>query len=106
MSGSGAFLHVVMMRFGEGADARFHHQVRVHAQKVRDECAGILMYHYGENVADRSKGYTHATSALFVDAKAHDVYQTSPAHVAMKQYMMSHIKDMVVYDGLLPSQAG
>ncbi|MHA3904905.1 Dabb family protein [Castellaniella sp. WN] len=103
MNESGTFLHVVMMRFEEDVDERFHRQVEEHAQRVRRECAGVLMYHYGANVADRSQGYTHATSALFVDAAAHDAYQTSPAHVEMKRLMMDRIARIAVYDGLIPT---
>lgn len=105
MDESGTFLHVVMMAFEEGVDERFHRQVEAHARRVRRECMGLLVYHYGENVADRSQGFTHATSALFVDAAAHDAYQTSPAHVEMKRFMMGRIARIEVYDGLIPPGA-
>ncbi|WP_298013558.1 Dabb family protein [uncultured Castellaniella sp.] len=107
MSQSDLFLHVVMMQFDDRVDARFHRQVKEHADRVRRECGGIVLYHYGENTADRSQGYTHATSALFTSAGAHDAYQTSPAHVAMKEFMMGHIQRIAVHDTAIPaSEAG
>jgi hypothetical protein len=103
MSQSGLFLHVVMMQFDDRVDARFHEQVKAYAERVRRECEGIVLYHYGENSADRSRGYTHATSALFTHEGAHDVYQSSPAHVAMKQFMMEHIQRIAVHDTVVPA---
>lgn len=97
------FLHIVIMQFSDKADEQFFQQVARHAEDVRRECDGVLMYHFGENVAERSHGYTHATSAAFVDAHAHDVYQTSLSHMAMKQFMTPYIERIVVYDGVLPS---
>ncbi len=97
------FLHIVLMQFSDKADVHFFQQVARHAEEVKQECGGLLMYHFGENSAERSQGYTHATSSAFVDAQAHDVYQTSPSHTAMKQFMGSYIERIVVYDGVLPS---
>jgi|GEM_PF-322607 len=98
---SGMFLHVVMMQFSHSADAKFFVHVAELAERVRRECDGILMYHFGENVADRSQGYTHATSAAFASADAHDIYQASPAHTAMKDFMGPYIERIVVYDGII-----
>lgn len=97
------FLHVVMMEFDERVDANFFGKVEALAERVRQECAGLVLYHFGENVADRSQGYTHATSSLFSDAASHDAYQVSAAHVAMKNHMVPFIKRIVVYDGHLPN---
>lgn len=97
------FLHIVLMQFSDKADAAFFQQVAHHAEQVKRECDGLLMYHFGENIAERAQGYTHATSSAFVDAQAHDVYQTSPAHTAMKQFMGPYIERIVVYDGALPA---
>lgn len=97
------FLHVVMMRFSAHADSMFFRQVNEHVEQVKRECEGVLMFHFGENVADRSMGYTHATSACFVSADAHDAYQISSAHTAMKQFMGGYIERVVVYDGMVPT---
>jgi hypothetical protein len=98
----GMFLHVVMMQFSHRVDEKFFDHVAELANRVRYECDGILMYHFGENFADRSQGYTHATSAAFASADAHDVYQVSPAHTAMKGFMGPYIERIVVYDGVIP----
>ncbi|MGO3123380.1 MAG: Dabb family protein [Advenella sp.] len=97
------FLHIVLMQFSNKADTRFFQQVVHHTTLVKRECEGLLMYHFGENIADRSQGYTHATSAAFANSAAHDVYQACPSHVAMKQFMEPYIERIVVYDGMLPS---
>jgi len=98
------FLHIVMLKFNGRADERFFQQVTEHAKRVQRECEGILMYHFGENIAERSQGYTHATSAAFVDAAAHDAYQISPSHTAMKAFMGDYIEQIAVYDGVVPHQ--
>jgi len=96
------FLHIVMMRLDESVDSHFFEQVHAYAERVKAECEGLLMYHFGRNEADRAGGYDYVTSSAFVDAAAHDAYQVSPAHVAMKAFMGGYIKDVVVYDGTLP----
>ncbi|CCJ48601.1 Dabb family protein [Bordetella parapertussis] len=97
------FLHVVMMEFDDGIDAGFFRTVDEYVARMKRECDGLLFYHFGENVAARSQGYTHATSSAFVDAAAHDAYQVCPAHVAMKAFMGPRIKRVVVYDGEVPA---
>src|SRR3546814_17705621 len=49
-------------------------------QYMKAECDGLLMYHFGENKAERDGGYNYVTSSEFVDAAAHDAYQISLAH--------------------------
>lgn len=96
------FLHIVMMRFDDSVDSQFFEHVHRYAQRVESECDGLLMYHFGENKADRAGGYNYATSSVFVDAAAHDDYQVSPAHTAMKTFMGPYIKEVVVYDSIVP----
>src|SRR5690554_4947688 len=100
------FLHIVMMSLDDRVDPQFFEQVQSYADRVIAECEGLLLFHFGENVADRAAGYTHVTSSAFVDAAAHDAYQVSPAHTAMKAFMGPHIKDIVVYDGTVPGFPG
>lgn len=97
------FLHIVMMEFDDRVDAEFFRTVNEYVARMKEECDGLLLYHFGENVAARSQGYTHATSSAFIDSAAHDVYQVCPAHVAMKEYMGPYIKRVVVYDGETPA---
>ncbi|ARP77665.1 MULTISPECIES: Dabb family protein [Bordetella] len=97
------FLHVVMMEFDDRIDAGFFRTVDEYVARMKRECDGLLLYHFGENVAARSQGYTHATSSAFVDSAAHDAYQVCPAHVAMKAFMGPRIKRVVVYDGEVPA---
>ncbi len=100
------FQHIVMMQFSDRADDHFFRVVDEYVVRMKNECEGLLLYHFGENVAERSQGYTHATSSLFVDSAAHDVYQVSPAHVAMKTFMADYIERVVVYDGVVPELEG
>lgn len=97
------FLHIVMMRFSDQIDDGFFLTVNEHAERVKKECEGLLMYHFGQNIADRANGYTHVTSSAFVSPEAHDAYQISPAHVAMKTFMSNYIEGVVVYDGVVPN---
>jgi len=92
------FLHIVMMELTDDVDARFFHTVQDYAARMHQTCKGLIYYHFGENIADRAQGYTHAVCAAFMDAPAHDAYQVSSTHMAMKIFMTPYIRRMVVCD--------
>ncbi|MDF1749700.1 MAG: Dabb family protein [Alphaproteobacteria bacterium] len=92
------FYHVVMMKYGEGADAAFHEKVQDYCRAIQKACAGVLSYDYVTNKATRSQGYDYAILARFETEAQHDAYQVDPNHVAMKTFMAPVIKDMVVLD--------
>jgi len=96
------FYHIVMMQLTDAAGADFHRQVEAHAERVREECGGLRQYAYCGNVASRGKGYAHVVLAVFDSADAHERYQVSPPHQAMKAYMMPFIADLVVFDSDVP----
>lgn len=93
------FLHVVMMAFNDKADAEFFRRVDEYADRIRRECRAVLIYDFGTNQADRSDGLDYAVVAGFESSEAHDQYQISDAHVAMKTYMGPFIDRIVVFDG-------
>ena len=97
------FMHIVLLKFNERADAEFHREVQAFGERIRRECEDVLLFHVGENVADRSRGHTHAVISTFKSSDAHDRYQVSPAHVAMKSYLGPYTDQLVVYDGTVPS---
>lgn len=99
---SSMFLHIVMMRLDKKIGEIFFEQVNSLVERVSSECEGLVMFHFGKNEAERADGYEYVTSAIFVDAAAHDNYQISPAHTAMKSFMSPYIKDVVVYDASIP----
>ena len=92
------FHHVVMMRISKTADRTFHDKVEHHAARVRKEISGLVSYDYGENGADRGKGFDFAIISVFEGEAAHDAYQTSAVHVELSDYMTPFIEDMVVCD--------
>jgi hypothetical protein len=97
-TGAGAmFHHVVLMKL-KGADARFHARVADYVARVRRELPYVRAFHYGRNVADRSKGHDWAVYAAFDTSADHDRYQVSPVHQEMKAFMMEHIEEIVVCD--------
>jgi hypothetical protein len=98
------YLHIVMLEFTSSADPTFFQTVTDYAKRVRNECAGLRMYHFGTNEAARAQGYTHAVVSAFKDPAAHDAYQVSPVHVEMKAYMSRYIQRLVVFDGSAPLQ--
>ena len=57
--------HVVMMRFNDRGWPEFHAQVEAFARRVRRECAGLVQYDYGINVAARGKGYERVVLSIF-----------------------------------------
>lgn len=91
------FIHVVMMSF-KNADAGFHARVLAYADRVKAECEGLVHYLYGPNEATRADGLTHAVVSSFIDEAAHERYQASPVHQAMKTYMSGYIDRIAVFD--------
>lgn len=96
------YMHIVMMEFSPAADSAFFASIEAYAQRIRQECQGVTIYHLGANQAARAQGFTHAVVSAFESAQAHDDYQVSPAHVEMKAYMGAFIQRMVVFDGEAP----
>lgn len=96
------YMHLVMMEFSPAADLAFFARVQAYAERIRQECKGVTIYHFGSNEAARSLGFMHAVVSAFESAQAHDDYQVSPAHVEMKTYMGGFIQRMVVFDGAAP----
>ena len=92
------FHHVVMMRISESADQAYHDKVEHYAERVRKEVPGIVSYDYGENGADRGRGFNFAIISVFEGEAAHDAYQASAVHVELSDYMTPFIEDMVVCD--------
>lgn len=103
------YLHIVLMALTPDADEAFLARVQTHCDRVRQECAGVLGYQFRTNEAARSQGLDYATVSMFESAAAHDAYQVSDAHVAMKADMAPYIARLVVFDGdvavSLPSPA-
>lgn len=93
------FLHIVLMALTPQADDAFLARVQTHCQRVRRECPGVLGYEFRTNEASRSQGLDYATVSMFESAAAHDAYQVSAAHVAMKEDMGPYIERLVVFDG-------
>ncbi len=100
------FLHIVLMQLSDQIDEHFFTKVAGYAERIRNECDGVIMYHFGENIADRAMGYNYVTSSAFTDSAAHDAYQISPAHVEMKTFMADYIEQIIVYDGVTPKGLG
>lgn len=92
------FLHAVLMELSSQADAAFHARVERHCEAVRAHCAGVVSYGYGPNVASRAAGLGWAVVGTFTDAAAHDAYQVSAVHQAMKADMSPVIVRLVVLD--------
>lgn len=92
------FIHAVLMSFRSTASVEFHRKVGGYAERVLQECGGIVSYLYDANGASRAEGYTHAVVAVFVDESAHDSYQISAVHLEMKSFMATHIDRLVVFD--------
>jgi quinol monooxygenase YgiN len=96
------YMHIVMMEFSPSADTEFFGRVQAYADRIRAECQGVNMYHFGANGAARADGLTFAVVSAFEDAAQHDAYQVSPAHQEMKAYMGPYIRRMAVFDGDAP----
>ena len=96
------YMHIVMMEFSPDAGAEFFARVQTYSERIRQECAGVRIYHFGTNEAARAEGFTHAVVSAFDSSPVHDAYQVSPAHVEMKTYMGPFIQRLVAFDGDAP----
>lgn len=92
------FHHVVMMRISESADQAFQDKVEHYAARVRKEIPGLVSYDYGENAADRGRGFNFAIISVFKEEAAHNAYQVSAVHVELRDYLKPFIEDTVVCD--------
>lgn len=92
------FLHVVMLKFKPGTGAAEHAAIEAFSARVRSECAGVLRYEYHPNVAARAQGFERAIYSIFESSAAHDAYQISPTHVAMKVFVGQITVDILVCD--------
>lgn len=99
-------MHIVLMQLSDQIDDHFFAKVADYAERIRNECNGVVMYHFGENIADRAMGYNYVTSSAFTDSATHDAYQISPAHVGMKTFMAEYIEKIIVFDGVMPTGLG
>jgi hypothetical protein len=92
------FHHTVMMQISPQADARFHAEVDAFCARLSAECEGLRSIRFVSNVSDRSNGFNHAVVADFDSAEAHDLYQTAPAHLAFKAFIMPSVQSLAVLD--------
>ena len=100
------FFHVLLMRFNADVPPDVDARVEAFAGRVRRECAGLVHYHYGANLASRAKHYDRTIISVFESSAAHDAYQVSPVHQEMKAQMNTWIADVVVsdFDTAAPTQ--
>lgn len=96
------YMHIVMMELSPSAGTDFMERVQAYADRIRKECQGVKIYHFGPNEATRADGLTYAVVSAFGDTLLHDAYQISPAHQEMKAYMSPYIQRMAVFDGSAP----
>jgi hypothetical protein len=92
------FFHIVMMRLTPDADANVHARICGFVTRVRHELDCVREYYFGQNVADRAKGYEWAVVGTFASSAEHDRYQVSSVHQEMKAFMTPYIADLVVCD--------
>lgn len=77
------------------ADLRF---INAACATIVAEVPGVLTMRFVTNVSDRSRGYTHAFVARFVDHAAHDRYQAAPQHQELKRRVDAWTAASVVLD--------
>jgi hypothetical protein len=97
------FFHIVLLKFNEKADDSFHREAQQHAKRVKRECSDLVLFHLGENLASRSRGYSHTLVSSFTNSEAHDRYQSSDVHQEMKRFLAPYTDSMVVHDGNVPA---
>lgn len=92
------FHHIVLMSFDKDVDAVFFARAQDYVERVKAECPGVVDYFMRQNIAARSDGLTHGIVGVFKDSIAHDAYQISPVHQAMKAFMTARMSRIVVLD--------
>lgn len=92
------FHHVVLIKFKTPLAAGSRAFIEREGETLRKSINGLRSMLFVDNVADRSRGYTHAIETIFDNAAAHDLYQNSEAHKPLKQFMGEHAAEVVVLD--------
>ena len=92
------FHHVVLIKFKAPLDARGRAFIEGECETLRKSIPGLRTLQFVENVADRSRGYTHAFESTFDDAAAHDLYQAHESHKPLKQFLGELGVEVVVLD--------
>ena len=92
------FYHVVLIQFHPGVDDDFLCNAETYAQRVRNECDGVVAYFFAPNTAARADGFSHAVVGIYDSAEAHEAYQVSPVHQEMKEFLLTRIKRIVAFD--------
>jgi hypothetical protein len=91
------FSHTVLLKFNR-SDEEFFTRIAEYAERLRKACEGVKELRFVRNEASRSAGFTHGFITSFVDEPAHDRYQKAPEHIELKQYIMPHVRELIVLD--------
>ncbi|CAM4238902.1 Dabb family protein [Kerstersia similis] len=97
------YMHIVLLAFKETPDAAWLEGMEACCQRIRQECEGWEIYHFGPNRAALSQGYSHAVISAFQDAQALENYKIHPAHIALEAFAGPALARVLVLDDDVPS---
>ncbi|MCH4272249.1 Dabb family protein [Kerstersia gyiorum] len=99
------YIHVVMLGFRQEPDAGLLAGMEACCARIRQECQGWTMYHFGPNRAVRAQGYSHAVISAFTNAQALENYKIHPAHLALEAFIGPYVERLLVLDDELSPAA-
>lgn len=79
------FHHIVLAGFHSPLTPDDHAYFVQQCARIAKELSGVVRMEFVANVSTRSPDFTHAFVAQFVDDAAHDRYQASPLHDALRE---------------------
>lgn len=92
------FHHVVLIKFKQPLSQADRSYIDGECARMRISIPGLQQLLFVDNVAERSRGYTHAFVSTLNDAAAHDVYQAHESHQDLKRFMGAHAAEVLVLD--------
>ncbi|OJU87368.1 MAG: hypothetical protein BGO13_15235 [Burkholderiales bacterium 66-5] len=92
------FHHLVLMGFKQALSESDRAFIEHHCELLQQVVPGLIRMRLVVNASKRSPQFTHAIVADFSGVQAHDHYQTTPEHDALRQFVAARTTQMVVLD--------
>lgn len=90
--------HVVMFRWSESFTEDIRSRWIAGLDQLQGAIPGLLRLQHGPDVLGTEKSWDHVIIADFEDREALAVYNTHPAHEAIKPFSLPNVRDLAYVD--------
>lgn len=95
--------HIVMFRWKDSFTEDIRAQWTAGLDRLQEAIPGLLALQHGPDVLQTEKSWDHVIIADFEDREALTVYNTHPAHEAIKPFSLPNVQDLAYVDLDLPT---